>query len=368
MKRWFVGVAAGLIIQCLLPVGYGICLAADGMAPAAAAAHSSPATSAAKGPVACVKTVSLGKGTLTEHIVVYGSVIAAPGALQTVSIPFQSQVVSTMVNEGQKVAKGDILLQVKPSPDTLLQLDQAQNTYELAQQSYRQMKRRYDLKLATNEQLLKAKQNLNQAGLRLKSMKDRGIDGTKKIAANVGGLVKKIHVRQGSIVAAGNPLIDIVEQNRIEALLGVEPEDIARVHPGQPVTLNRVNAPAAPRVAGKVRKISYAVNPTTRLVGVFVALTSPAGFLLGESVAGKIAISSAQGLIVPRSAVLPEDGSHVLFTVKDGRAVKHSVAIGAETASRYQVEGKDLKPGMQVVVLGNYELTDGMAVTTGTCR
>ncbi len=94
-----------------------------------------------------------------------------------------------------------------------------------------------------------------------------------------------------------------------------------------------------------MRKISYAVNPTTRLVDVFVTLTSPAGFLLGESIEGKITITAAEGLIAPRSAVLPEGDGHVLFTVKEGRAVKHNVIIGIANAREYQVMGEDLKPG-----------------------
>ena len=54
--------------------------------------------------------------------------------------------------------------------------------------------------------------------------------------------------------------------------------------------------------------------------------------------------------------------------VKDGRAVKHKVDIGIENSREYQVMGKDLQAGAEVVVLGNYELTNGMAVTTGDCK
>jgi len=311
----------------------------------------------------------LKKGTITEQIVVYGSVIAAPGALQTLSIPFESQVLGLMVNEGQEVSQGDMLLKIRPSPDTLLQLNQAKNAYDLAQQDYQQMESRHSLKLATNEQLLRTKQVMDQARLRLESMKKRGIDGEREITSRIGGLIKKIYVREGSIVAAGNPIMDIVAQNRLEVLLGVEPESIGQIHPGQAVSLTRVNAPTASDAAGKVRRIANAVDHSTRLVDVFVTLTSPPGFLLGEAIEGKILTTSAEGLIVPRSAVLPEGEHYVLFTVKNGRAVKHQIEIGLENAKEYQVTSQDLQAGEDVVVLGNYELTDGMAViTTGTCR
>ena len=368
MKKRILWIIIGSIICLSLPAGYRCFGISEGHASDDTASKSNSVKSDTSGPIACVQTLPLKKGTITEHIVVYGSVIAAPGALQTVSIPFESRVLNIMVNEGQKVSEGDTLVKIQPSPDTRLQLNQAQNAYDLAQQSYRQMEREHKQKLATNEQLLQTKQALDQAKLRLDSMKNRGIDGDRKIASSVGGLVEKVYVQEGSIVPAGNPIIDIVAQNRVEVLLGVEPEDIKKMYMGQAVSLTRVNTPASSEANGKVRRISYAVNPMTRLVDVFVTLTSPAGFLLGEYIEGKIVITSAEGLIVPRSAVLPEGDRYVLFTVKDGRAVKHKVDIGIENAREYQVIGKNLDTGDNVVVLGNYELTDGMMVITEPCK
>lgn len=361
MKNGLFWIVAGWIIAALLPPGFG-------MLRTATAADTAPDGSYTGGPVACVRTIPLKQGTIEEHIVVYGTVIAAPGALRTVSLPFESQVLSVMVNEGQEVSKGERLVRIQPSPDTKLQLDQAKNAYSLAQKSYQQMQRERRQQLATNQQLLQARQTMDRARLRLQSLQKRGIDGERQIVSSVDGLVKKINVQEGSIVAAGNPIMKIVAQDRIEVLLGVEIENIGQVHTGQAVALTRVNAPAEPEVRGKIRRISYAVDPITRLVDVFVSLTSPAGFDLGEAIQGKIVITSAQGWAVPRSAVLPEGDRYVLFTVQDGHAVKHTVDIGIENDKAYQIIAKDLQAGERVVVSGNYELTDGMAVTTEPCR
>jgi membrane fusion protein, multidrug efflux system len=367
MKQWI-----SIIVLTVVLVGFadsqGEFFAAEEQATREDASKPAMQKTLASEPIACVKTILLSKGTIMQEIVVYGSTIAAPGALQTVSMPFESRILGVMVNDGQKVAKGDILLKIQPSPDTMLQLDQVKNAYNIERQSFQQMERRYNLKLATNEQLLQARQALEQAKLRLESLTRRGVDGDRKIPSSVFGLVKKVYVQEGSIVPAGSAMVDIVAQNQLEILVGVEPEDIARVHPSQAVSLKRVNAPASSGVTGQVRKISYAVNPSTRLVDVFLSLMSPAGFLLGESIIGKIVTSAEEGIIVPRSAVLPEGDHHVLFSVKDGRAVKHMVEISSENNKQYQIVGKKIQEGQDVVVLGNYELTDGMKVTTETCR
>jgi membrane fusion protein, multidrug efflux system len=352
MKKWIGTIFAGLLIAGLLPVSH------HGLG----AARLFAAEEATQGPVAAVQTLPLKRGTIAELTVVYGQVIAAPGALRTVSVPFESRILGVRVNEGQKVSKGDILLKMQPSPDATLALHQAANAFALAGQNYRQVRLRRQHKLATNEQVLQAKEALDQARLRLESMKGRGIDGTRDIRSHGGGLVKKIYVQEGAIVPAGQPVMDIVAQHRVEVLLGVEPETIAKVHPGQKVRLSRISVPAFPAVDGKVRKISYAVNPNTRLVDVFVSPSSQAGLLLGESIEGRIITASAEGLIVPRSAVLTEGAQHLLFTVRDGHAVAHEVTLGIENAEAYQVTGKGLAAGQPVVVSGNYELTDGMAV------
>jgi membrane fusion protein (multidrug efflux system) len=316
----------------------------------------------AQGPVALVHTVPLREGDLIENITAYGSVIPAPGALQAVSVPFESQIVQIMVSNGQKVSRGNDLCEIKPSPDTYLQLEQARQAYDLARQSLQYMQRRFQLRLATNDQLLQARQARAQAQLRLESMKKRGIGSPRIIHADVGGLIKKVYIQEGAIVPAGHPLVEIVAQNRLEVRLGVEPDNINRVKDNQPVLLSRINVPAFAAVTGHIRKISYGVNPNTRLVDVFVSLPSTADLLLDEPVSGKIRISAIRGLIVPRSAVLPDAGRYSLFTVKNGRAVKHLVQVGLENAREVEVQGADLQAGEPVVVLGNHELKDGMTV------
>ncbi len=316
----------------------------------------------ASGPVAQVRTAPIREGVITKNLAAYGSVIPAPGAVQTVSVPFESQVVQLMVNQGQKVSKGGALLEIKPSPDTALQLEQAGQTYDLARQSLSYVERKFELKLATNDQVLRAKQAMQQAQSRLESLKKRGVGAPRILRADVGGLIKKVFSQEGAIVPAGNPLVEIVAQNRLEVRLGVEPDNINRVAPYQSVSLTRVNVPAAPAVTGHIRKISYGVDPATRLVDVFVTLPSQGDFFLGESAFGEIAVAAVRGLIVPRAAVLPEGRGHSLFTIKNGLAVKHLVKIGPRNDREVEVKGAGLKAGEPVVVLGNYELKDGMAV------
>jgi hypothetical protein len=59
---------------------------------------------------------------------------------------------------------------------------------------------------------------------------------------------------------------------------------------------------------------------------------------------------------------LPDDDKQVLYTSKDGRAVRHEVTVGITAGDLVEISGPDLKEGDNVVTLGNYELSAGMAI------
>ncbi len=318
--------------------------------------------------VAAVKVDSIKKGSLTQEITAYGVIVPAAGAVRTISVPYETRVRRIFVAEGQQVARGEPLLGIEPSAETQLQTQQARGEYESAQKALQYMQQRLDLQLATNDQLLTAKQAMEQARAKWESLRARGSENPHLIRADAGSLISKVSVQAGAIVPAGNSMIEVVVQNRLAARLGIEPEDSGKVRPGQEVLLARVNATETRAILGKIRKLSDAANATSHLVDGFVDLPPSSGFLLNEYVAGKIKVASAEGLLVPRSAVLPEQDHYVLFTVKDGRAERHTVQVAMENENEVAVKGQDLYAGEPVVTLGNYELKDGMAVKADPSR
>ncbi len=321
------------------------------------------------GPVASVKASPVRKDTISETVVAYGTVVPSPGKVKTLSISYESQIRAVYVTQGQEVFQGDRLLEIGPSPDTILNLETAINNYEVVKERFRQTKERIKLKLATNQELLQVEQVLQQAKLQLKSLEKRGI--AKKVTtvyAHTNGVVARLLVREGAIVPAGSPLMEMVAQDAVEVRLAVEPEDAHLIGPGQKVSMTPVNRPRQKGVTGKIRAVSRSINPSTRLLDVFVTVPSPPPLMLNEYVRGKIIVISKQALLVPRSAVLPEGGHFVLFTVKDGLARKHLVATGLETTGQIEITGDHISAGDMVVTLGNYELKDGMKVKVEACR
>jgi acyl carrier protein len=95
-------------------------------------------------------------------------------------MPFESRVRRILVTEEQRVSAGDPLLEIEPSADTRLQIEQAQNDYQAAKKAAEYMRQRFELKLATNDQLLQATQALDQAQAKLERLLKEGDDKTGK--------------------------------------------------------------------------------------------------------------------------------------------------------------------------------------------
>src|ERR1700719_797668 len=105
------------------------------------------------GPVAQVQVAKVERKTITEKVIVYGSVVAQPGKTHSVSIAFETRVRHILVAPGQFVQENDPLTEIEPSPAAQLQLQQAKNAAEAARKELKQTQDRYNLKLATNQEV-----------------------------------------------------------------------------------------------------------------------------------------------------------------------------------------------------------------------
>ena len=315
------------------------------------------------GPIAHVQVAKLERKTITEKVIVYGSVVAQPGKTHSVSIAFETRVRHILVAPGQFVQENDPLIEVELSPGAQVQFQQAKNAAEAARKELKQTQERFNLKLATNQDLSAAEKTARDAEAQLTALQRAGAGGDNRIHSDIAGVIAKVDAQDGQIVPPGGPLVEIVAENEIEVKLGVEPEDLSAVQEGAPITIFPVNDPTAAQVEGSIRLVTRRIDPTTRLVDVYVALPKGTKLLLDQYVRGEIQRVEENALVVPRSAVLPNESREFkVFTVANNRALTHTVKIGAENPREMQVIADDLHPGDLVVTVGNYELEDGMAV------
>jgi len=315
------------------------------------------------GPIARVQVAKVQRKVISEKAIVYGSVVAQPGKTHAVSVAFETRVRHILVAPGQFVQENDPLTEIEPSPAAQLQLQQAKNASEAAQKELQQTQERFKLKLATNQDLSAAEKTAHDAEAQLTSLQRAGAGGDNRIRAGQAGVVAKVDVQDGQIVPPGGPLIEIVTENEIEVKLGVEAEDLPAVPPGASISIFPINNPTASQVEGSVRLVTRRIDPATRLVDAYVSLPEGTKLLLDGYVRGEVQHTEKNALVVPRSAVLPNESlSYDVFTVADGKAVKHTVKVGLQNPDDVQIISDDLHENDSVVTIGNSELEDGMAV------
>jgi membrane fusion protein, multidrug efflux system len=315
------------------------------------------------GPIPEVQVAKVERKTITEKVIVYGSVVAQPGKTHSVSIAFETRVRHILVAPGQFVHENDPLIEIELSPAAQVQFQQAKNAAEAARKELKQTQERFNLKLATNQDLSAAEKTARDAEAQLSGLQRAGAGGDNRIHSDMSGVIAKVAAQNGQIVPSGGPLVEIVAENEIEVKLGVEAEDLSAAQKGASITVVAMNDPTAAKVDGTIRLVTRRIDPTTRLVDVYVTLPEGTKLLLDGYVRGEIQRTEKNALVVPRPAVLPNESREFeVFTVANNRATKHTVKIGAENSNEIQVTADDVHEGDPVVTVGNYELEDGMAV------
>src|ERR1700724_532840 len=207
----------------------------------------------AAGRVAQVQVVKVERKMIAEKVTVYGSVVAQPGKTHSVSVAFETRVRHILVAPGQFVQENNPLTEIELSPGAEVQFQQAKNAAEAARKELKQTQERFNLKLATNQDLSGAEKTARDAEAQLTALQRAGAGGDSRIHSDMSGVIAKVDAQDGQIVPAGGPLVEIVAENEIEVKLGVEAEDLSAAQEGAPIKIVGLNDPAAAKVDGTIR-------------------------------------------------------------------------------------------------------------------
>ena len=312
--------------------------------------------------VATVTAAQVRQADIAETFTAYGSVIADPGEVRVLSVQYESRIARVLATPGQSIDAGAEVISIEPSPDTRVALEDARNAADAAARDLAQTQERFNEHLANNQELAQSQQAQKAASLKLQSMLDRGVDRPQHLKAPMAGVVSKVDIQEGQIVAAGAAMIEIAAQNRLEVKLGVEPDDAQLLKPDQSVKLRRVEGTSDDAIDGRIRVVGNRVDPSTRLVDVLVALPPETHLILDSFIASELPRATVHGLIVPREALVAGQDGFSIFTIKDGHAIEHDVRVGVENDREVQIISDDVKEGDPVALVGSLELEDKMAV------
>lgn len=253
-------------------------------------------------------------------------------------------------------------------------LDEARNTYDVAAAQVKVAKKSYELiqlgPRAEQIQLARAQLAETEASI---AWWETQLDNTI-IRAPVAGTVLERLIEKGEMVTTGyvsgrgakSALVSIADLKDLEVELDINESDIPRVHVGQPCSVSPESYPDK-KYSASVREIAPEANRQKATIQVKVAIKDPDEFLRPETNAKVNFVDDQQApqanspgrILVSKSAILP---GPALFLVKEGKAEKTAVTLGAEQGGRVEILS-GLSGGEAVIVAGIEGLTDGSKVS-----
>ncbi|RPH38498.1 MAG: efflux RND transporter periplasmic adaptor subunit, partial [Desulfobulbaceae bacterium] len=228
--------------------------------------------------------------------------INLPGSIEawtTLSLlsKLNGTVEEVLVREGQKVSKGDILARID-AEDYRIAVERARAAYNLARAEYDRDKAIFAkgvipvAELETNKTGMEtAKADLDNAELQL----SRCI-----ITAPMNGIVSKIDAKVGLQLAVGDPLAEILEIDRLKAVVGIPESDVPAVRGLDSVDI-KLQALEDRTITGKVHFLSSSPETVARLFRLELAIDNPNG----EILPGMFIRADVVKKTVPDAVVIP---------------------------------------------------------------
>lgn len=311
-------------------------------------------------PVALVTLGAVEQGPVTQTVTLYGAAEAGPSGTLALAAPAEATVARIVAPVGTRVAAGQPIVVLRPSPTTTVDLAKAASDARAADQAYARAKRLRADGLASDADVETARAAAASADALSASLRRRTAGLT--LRAPAAGFVQTIANAAGDLVAAGGTVATVSRIGDLRAHFGADPAIARSVHAGTPIRIRTAHDAAPIEVA--VQSVDPVVDPATRLASIYATLPAASGVAAGEALTGAVATdASGEALTIPYAALLDDGGQPYVYVVAGGVAHRHDVVTGATSGDRIAVT-KGVAAGDKVVTQGGTAVDDGMKVRT----
>jgi len=183
-----------------------------------------------------------------------------------------------------------------------------------------------------------------------------------QVTAPMAGVVAKVSMDPGSMVAPSVPLVIIMNTDAVKITVSVIESEIGKVHDGLPV---QVVVPAWPdrKFSGHVSNVLPVVDPMSRTAKVEVKVPNPEYLLKpGMSATAELILGRHTGVVtIPRAAVIEKMGEKYVFLFDNGKAKKADIQTGYDDGQQVEVTS-GVQAGNRLITSDLNVLKDGTKV------
>lgn len=264
--------------------------------------------------------------------------------------------------DGEYVNQGQILFQLNDEVESS-QLAEAQANLQLQQSLYRKNKALYQKQYASRQALEDVSAALKKAQARVNEISAQL--NKKQIVAPFSGILNDRQVNVGGYVAAGNPLVTLINKENLEVNYWLPAELVQVVHIGQKVQIKIPDFPNS-RYQGTVNYIDTQLDPGSTRISLRAVITTSANDLLKPGMFVEIVQmlgSPFKSLWAPEQAILMNSKGQFVYKIVNQHVYITPVKTNIPKKGWVEViEG--LHKGDQVVVSQQAQLTDHQSVKT----
>ena len=283
-----------------------------------------------------------------------------PNKETKISADIQGKINAVLVDIGSYVSKGQTLIQLDNS---LLKLQL--QTVEVQIEGLEDDVKRYTILTEADAvqgvQLEKARLGLKSAKVQRATLLEQ-ISKTS-IKAPFNGIVTAKLNEEGGFAAPGVPLLQITDISTLRFTVNVPENDLVKFQNNQTY---KISADVFPDISlsGKISMIGSKANMGNSFPIQF-QVANTKNLSIKSGMFGKVSLSETkqeQGILIPASAIIEENGIAKVYVIKNGKAILQSITT-TKTIGNKTLVSSGLKENDIIVTNGFINLFDGANIS-----
>lgn len=294
---------------------------------------------------------------LGETVSAAGELMVAPRNMADVTPLMGGVITDIRVREGDFVRAGETVARIESMEGGSLVQDYrgAVATFRLAENEYERQKKLADHGAGIGKNLERARIEYESAktaveGCR-KQMTMAGIDpgqaeSSNKISltvkAPISGTVAKVYGRIGGEAGGAQPILSIVDNTGVFAMVKIYERDLGKIKVGMPVDISLTNGSGL--LHGRVEDVIPVIDPVSKTIDVRVALLEDdkRNLLPGMAVNAYIGSAERETAVLPEDAVVSLEGKDCIYVLageEDHEGEKRLVFLPVEVVKGHARNG-----------------------------
>ena len=269
------------------------------------------------------------------------------------------QVIKILVQEGQMVQKGQVLVELD-SRDYTTNLARIEANYKLVTIEYNRITELFKRNIASASEVDRLEAQLKDLEAQLKASK-LALERTK-ITAPITGRLNEIEAKIGDWLSVDKPVAQILQIGEVKVTVGIPESDVSAVTDLKEADII-IEALDKLRLKGKKLFLSHQPSDLARLYNMELVVDNPDGRILPGMFARVEIVKKRfeDAFAVPLYAVISQNDENFVYLEKNNKAEKRPVELGILEGWMIQVKA-GLNVGDNVIIVGHRQVDEGQTV------